>query len=187
MKKAVVFLADGCEMVEALTPVDLLRRAGVEVVTLSINGTDMVKSSHNVQIQADAVFTPEAAEHADIAILPGGMPGTLHLGQHEGVAAAVRRLYEEGKYVAAICAAPSVLGQMGLLNGKKAVCYPSFEDKLTGAEVLQEEVVVDGQVITSRGMGTAIPFGLAIIKELLGEEQAQNVRESIIFRMDSVK
>lgn len=182
MKKAIVFLADGCEMIEALTPVDLLRRAGVEVVTVSINGTETIESSHKVVIKADKVFTEDIADDADMVILPGGMPGTLNLGAHEGVTNIVTRFHEEGKFVAAICAAPSVLGQLGILKGKKAVCYPSFEEKLLGAEVTMDEVAVAGNVITSRGMGTAIPFALALIEALLDKETADKIGESIIYK-----
>lgn len=182
MKKAVVFLADGCEMVEALTPIDLLRRAGIEVLTVSINGREHIISSHNVEIKADRMFDEHVADHADMVILPGGMPGTLHLGEHKGVTDIVKRFHKEGKYISAICAAPSVLAAQGILEGKKAIAYPSFEEKLTGAEVVREEVVRDGNVITSRGMGTAIPFALALIEALMGQECAEKVKQDIIYK-----
>lgn len=181
MKKAVVFLADGCEMVEALTPVDLLRRAGAEVVTMSINGKEQIVSSHQVEIKADKKFDAAEAKEADIVILPGGMPGTKNLGAHEGVCNVVKERFTHGKYIAAICAAPSVFGQLGLLKGKKAVCYPSFEEKLEGAQVLTEKAVMDGNVITSRGMGTAIPFGLTIIEALFDKNKADEIAKSIVY------
>lgn len=183
MKKAIVFLADGCEMVEALTPVDLLRRAGVNVLTVSINGKETIESSHKVTIKADQIFSEDVAADADMLILPGGLQGTLNLAAHTGVTGMVKDFFEQGRYVAAICAAPSVFGELGILKGKKAVCYPSFEEKLLGAEVSMEEVAVDGNVITSRGMGTAIPFGLALIEVLLGKKTAEKTRESVIYRV----
>lgn len=182
MKKAIVFLADGCEMVEALTPVDLLRRAGVEVVTVSINGKESIISSHKVEIKADQIFEETVAKDADLVVLPGGMPGTRYLGDHAGVTNIVRKLYEEGKYIAAICAAPSVFAQLGLLQGKKAISYPSFEEKLTGAQIVRKEVVVDGNIITSRGMGTALSFGLALVEALMGKECASKIQQEVIFR-----
>lgn len=181
MKKAIVFLADGCEMVEALTPVDLLKRAGVEVVTVSVGKSEYIVSSHGVTIKADQMFADDVAEGADMVILPGGMPGTLHLGEHEGVTSIVKKFHEEGRYVAAICAAPSVLGALGVLKGRKAVCYPSFEEQLTGAQVTMDDVAVDGNVITSRGMGTAIPFALSLIEVLLGTEAAAKVKSDVIY------
>lgn len=182
MKKAIVFLADGCEMVEALTPVDLLRRVGVVVETVSINDTEMIESSHKVLIKADKVFDENVADDADMVVLPGGMPGTLNLRAHAGVAKIVTDFHKEGKFVAAICAAPSVLGELGVLQGKKATCYPSFEEKLMGADVIMDEVAVDGNVITSRGMGTAIPFALALVEALLDKETAAKLQEDVIYR-----
>lgn len=184
MKKAVVFLADGCEMVEALTPVDMLRRAGIEVVTVSITGSEKVVSSHKVGILADKVYEDGIADDADVVILPGGKLGTSNLGAHAGVTNTVKTFFENGKYIAAICAAPSIFGQMGLLNGKKAVCYPSFEEKLIGATVCKDEVMVDGNIITSRGMGTAIVFSKALIEVLLNKDIANAVTEEIIFQAE---
>lgn len=181
MKKVVVFLADGCEEVEALTPVDLLRRAGVTVTTVSVNGKKTVTGSHKIEFFADEMYFDGVAKDADMVILPGGMPGTLNLRNHKGVTDTVKEFCKNGKYIAAICAAPSVFGQLGLLEGKKAVCYPSFEEQLTNATVLYDEVAVDGNVITSRGMGTAIPFSLELIKLLCGEEKAKEIKEAIIF------
>lgn len=181
MKKAVIFLADGCEMVEALTPVDLLRRAGADVVTMSVGEKEYITSSHQVEIRADKKFDAAEAKAADVVILPGGMPGTKHLRAHEGVCNVVKERFAEGKYIAAICAAPSVFGQLGLLKGKKAVCYPSFEEQLEGAQVLTDEVVTDKNVITSRGMGTAIPFGLAVVEALFDKKKADEIAKSVIF------
>ena len=119
---------------------------------------------------------------ADLLVLPGGMPGTLHLGEHQGLAKLLGDFSARGKRIAAICAAPSVLGGLGLLKGKKAVCYPGFEDKLTGAAVETKEVVTDGNITTSRGLGTAIPFALELISLLFGEEKAEEIRKSVVYR-----
>lgn len=183
VKKAVVFLADGCEMIEALTPIDMLRRAQVEVVTVSINGKNTITSSHNVEIEADALFEENIAEGADIVILPGGSDGTENLYAHDGVRKIVKDFYDNGKYIGAICAAPTVFGRMGLLKEKKATCYPTLEHMLDCAQVLTEEVVVDENVITSRGMGTSIAFASAIIEKLLNKETAQRIEKSIIYKL----
>ena len=158
MKKTGVFLAEGFEEIEGLTVVDILRRAGIDVVTISVMGQKEVCGSHKITVLADALFEEVNFEEYEGIVLPGGMPGTTNLGGHSGVNQIIKSFAEQGKLVAAICAAPSVLGQAGILEGKKAACYPGFEDKLTGAEVTFEEVAEDGNVITSRGMGTAIPF-----------------------------
>ena len=164
MSRLGIFIADGCEEVEALTVVDIVRRAKLEIDMISINGTKQVTSSRNVTFMTDT--TKEEADFSayDGIILPGGMPGTVHLGEDDTVSQVIREFAKEGKLVAAICAAPSVLGQAGILNGKKAACHPGFEEKLTGAEVFFSPVVCDGNVITSRGMGTAVPFGLAVAR-----------------------
>ena len=143
---------------------DIVRRAKLEIDMISINGTKQVTSSRNVTFMTDT--TKEEADFSayDGIILPGGMPGTVHLGEDDTVSQVIREFEKEGKLVAAICAAPSVLGQAGILNGKKAACHPGFEEKLTGAEVFFSPVVCDGNVITSRGMGTAVPFGLAVAR-----------------------
>ena len=152
MSKIGIFMADGCEEIEGLTVVDVVRRAKMEIVMLSITGKKEVTSSHGVTFLADALAEETGYEDLDGIVLPGGMPGTMHFN------AVIRKFAEEGKLVAAICAAPSVLGAAGLLEGKHATCHPGFEEKLTGATTSADEVVVDGNIITSRGMGTAIPF-----------------------------
>lgn len=186
MSKVSVFFADGCEEVEALTVVDLLRRAGIHTDMVSITGNQLVTSSHQVGIQTDVLFEEMDFSDTDLLVLPGGMPGTLHLQAHEGLTTLLKKYDEEGKqgnnkYVAAICAAPSVLGGLGILKGRRACCYPGFEEKLTGAEVEESPAVRDGHVITGRGMGTAIPFGLKLIEVLCGAEKAEEVKKSIVF------
>lgn len=181
MKKTVVFLADGFEEIEGLTVVDLLRRAKIEVTTVSVMEGRSVTGAHQITVQADACFGDISYEDKDLLVLPGGMPGTTNLAAHKGLTELLVRFAEEGHMIAAICAAPSVLGELGLLEGKKAVCYPGFEEKLLGAEVTENKVEISGNVTTSRGLGTAIPFALALIRQMKGEEEAESVKKSIIY------
>lgn len=181
MAKVGIFMADGCEEIEALTVVDMLRRAGIEIEMISITGNEKINGAHGIRIISDIMKENADYKSYDGIILPGGMPGTLNLGNDEMVQRVIKK-FSENKLIAAICAAPSVLGMAGLLKGKKATCYPSFEEKLLGATCVEDSVVTDGNVITSRGMGTAIDFSLAIIKYFLGEEKAQEMSKSIIYR-----
>lgn len=181
MKKVSVFFADGCEEIEALTVVDVLRRAGIHVDMVSVTGTKRITGAHQIRIETDIVFEEMDFTGTNLLVLPGGMPGTLRLREHEGLCELLRTYDKENKYVAAICAAPSVLGELGILKGKRACCYPSFEEKLTGADVKMDPVVWDGHVITSRGMGTAISFALKLIEVLCGNEKAEEVRQSILY------
>lgn len=181
MKKVSVFFADGCEEVEALTVVDLLRRAGVHTEMVSVTGNEWVTSSHQVKIHTDRLFEEMDFSGMDMLVLPGGMPGTLHLQEHEGLSDLLVKFHKEGRDVAAICAAPSVLGSLGILEGKQACCYPGFEEKLKGASVCFEPAIQDGNVITGRGMGTAIPFGLKLIEVLCGSEKVKEIKKGILF------
>lgn len=182
MDKVYVFLADGFEEIEGLTVVDILRRAGISVEMISVTGEKKITGSHGIVTEADALFEKTDFAGAAMYVLPGGMPGTKHLGAHAGLRELLMQAETEGKKVAAICAAPSVLGDLGLLNGHRAVCYPGFEERLTGAQVTQEEVEVSGNVTTSRGMGTAIPFALALVGQLASQEKADDLGRSIIWR-----
>ena len=181
MKKIGVFMADGCEEIEALTVVDIARRAGIETAMISVSGKKEVTSSHNVTFATDIPAEFMDYDLLDAIVLPGGMPGTLNLGANSYVQSVIADFAAQGKLVAAICAAPSVLGEAGLLRGKKATCYPGFEDKLLGATVVMNSVAKDGNIITSRGMGTAIEFALAIVEYLLGAEDAYRIRKGIIY------
>lgn len=183
MKKIGIFMADGCEEIEGLTVVDIVRRAKMEIVMISITGKREVTSSHQVTFLIDALAAEVDYDTLDGIVLPGGMPGTLNLQADETVNKVIRQFAAEGKLVCAICAAPSVLGAAGILEGKWATCHPGFEEKLTGAKVEEKEVVVDGNVITSRGMGTAIPFALSLVSQLVSEEKAQELAQSIIFKV----
>lgn len=181
-RKICVFLADGFEEIEGLTVVDLLRRAGAEVTTVSITGQYIIHGAHGINVQADKLFEEMDYTEQDMAVLPGGMPGTLRLGEHEGLKAVLNQFYQNEKFIAAICAAPSVLGKLGFLNGRKATSYPGFEEQLLGAELVTEPVAVSDFVITSRGLGTAIDFSLALIKVLLGSEKAESIKSAIIYQ-----
>lgn len=181
MSKIGIFFADGCEEIEGLSVVDICRRADLEIVTISIMGRAEVTGSHQITFSTDTVFEDVDFKELDGVILPGGMPGTIHLGEHEGVNSVIKEFAKEGKLVAAICAAPSVLGAAGILQGKTAVCHPGFEEKLTGANVKFENVAVDGNVITSRGMGTAFDFGLAIAGYFKEESAVEDVRLHMVY------
>lgn len=181
MAKIYVFLADGCEEVEALTPVDLLRRAGHEVCTVSVMGRERIRGSHNIEITADAKIENTEAEDGDLLLLPGGMPGTRYLGECGKLREMLLDQNRKGKRIAAICAAPSVLGKLGLLKGKRAVCYPGFEEQLEGAEVLKIPAVTDGNITTARGVGAAIDFGLDLVKLLNGEKAAEELARQIVY------
>lgn len=182
MSKACIFLADGFEEIEGLTVVDILRRAGVEIHMVSITGETKVTGSHGIEIKCDTCIGQENFSETELFVLPGGMPGTKNLGACKALTELLTASFESGKKLAAICAAPSVLGDLGILKGKKACCYPGFEEHLTGAQVVFDQVAQDGNVTTSRGMGTAIPFALSLVSQLVSEEKAQELAQSIIFK-----
>lgn len=177
-----LFLAEGFEEIEALTVVDLLRRAQIDIKTVSITGAKKVTGSHNIAVEADTLFENEKFEQVDMLVLPGGMPGTKHLGEHDGLVQLLKDNFKENKKIAAICAAPSVLGMNGLLEGKKATCYPGFEDKLVGAVYTGKGAEEDGNIITGKGMGTAIDFSLKIIEKLKDKAQADKIADSICYK-----
>lgn len=181
MAKVYIFLANGFEEIEGLTVVDLLRRAQIDVEMVSIEESIHVTGSHNISVKADCLFKKAKFDEADMLVLPGGMPGTIHLLHHVELVEKIKEFHRAGKMLGAICAAPSVLGACGVLTGKKAVCYPGFEEKLLGAHVEYQPVIQDGNVITSRGMGTAIDFGLKIIEHFSGKKKADEIKESIIY------
>ena len=181
MKRAVILFAEGYETVEALLVVDLLRRGGVEVTMASITEDEFVRSSHGVNVEMDAVLGEVDVLDYDAIILPGGMPGTRYLAAYKPLTDLLESFYNKGGKVAAICAAPSIFAQLGFLKGRKATSYPSFMDKLEGAVTTEEPVAVDGNVTTSRGLGTAIDFALSLIGQLEGMEKAKEIGESIVY------
>ena len=182
MKKIGVFFAEGYEEIEALTVVDLCRRAGIEVSMVSVGAEKKATGSHNITVEMDQMFDEVDFETLDMIVLPGGMPGTRNLEAHAGLMEKVDAFFAAGKYVAAICAAPSVFGHRGIVKGKKACCYPGFEKDMEGAAVSYESVCIDGNVITSRGMGTAIDFALAIIGVICDYEVADEKAKSILYK-----
>ena len=173
-----VFLANGFEEVEALTPVDFLRRCELDVRTVGVNGS-VATGSHRIAVACDMTVEEMDISAADAVILPGGMPGTLNLEACPQVQEAVRWCAEHDKWVGAICAAPSVLGHMGLLEGKKATCFPGFEQELEGAELAPGFVCRDGLLVTGKGPGASLEFALEIVRMLKGEDTAQKVRVSM--------
>ena len=181
-KKVAVFLADGFEEVEAITPVDLLQRAGIAVDTVSITDDNLVESARKVKILVDKVIGEIDFSEYDMLVMPGG-PGTGNYFKSQLLLDNVLKFSKdtENKRVAAICAAPTVLASLGILEGKNAVCFPACEDDLLkGKAILKKEAVVDGNIITSRSAGTAIDFSLAIIGELLGKEAAERIAKEIV-------
>lgn len=185
MAKVYVFLADGFEDVEALIPIDVLRRGGAEVVTVSTTDFPLVESAHGVSIEADLQFDQVDTSDADLLMLPGGMPGAANLYAHEGVCKAVCAQAAAGKKVAAICAAPAVvLAQLGLLQGKKATCYPGFEQVLkeSGAQYTADLVTVDGNITTAEGPAAAFPYAYELLKQLVDKATSDQIAEGMRFK-----
>ena len=175
-----MFLADGFEEVEALCPLDILRRAGLEVTTVGIGGKDIIQGAHGITVHADIPDVMYRDSSPEMLILPGGMPGSKNLDESRIVDAALRAASRKGAYLAAICAAPMVLGKRGYLKGKKAVCFPGFEECLTGANVDERKTVVrDGNIVTAKGMGAAFDFGLELVRCLKDDDTAENIKKSV--------
>ncbi len=173
-----VFLADGFEEVEALAPVDVLRRVGAEVQTVGVYSKN-ITGSHNVTVTADITADELTQDGLEAVILPGGMPGTLNLEKSEAVQKYIDYAVENDLYVCAICAAPSILGHKNLLNGKRATCFPGFEKDLYGAVYTGESAVADGKIITGKGAGAAMEFGLLIAEKIYGQDIADKTRKSL--------
>lgn len=173
------FLADGFEEVEAIAPIDMLRRAGVEVKTVGVTG-DVIDGRHGIKVIPDVDIKDIILDDSlEAVILPGGLPGATNLEESDGVQKAIDFADEKGKYICAICAAPQILGHKGLLDGKKAIAYPSFESELKGATISEEYVVLDGNIITAKGAGVATQFGLKIVSVLKSEELAEEIGKAI--------
>lgn len=180
MKTVFVFLATGFEEMEALTPMDVLRRAGLNVKTVSVMDERTVTGAHGVPVVADLMFADINPEDAEMILLPGGMPGTANLDAHRGLGELVETFAAGGKPLAAICAAPLVLGNRGLLRGKKATCYPGFESYLKGAEYTAALVEVDGDFITGKGPGAALAFAFAIVEKYVGTAKVQELKQAMM-------
>ena len=181
--KTAIFFADGCEEIEGLTVVDLLYRAGIPCTKVSINEIPEVTSSHEVTFRTDTTIAELDFDEYDMLILPGGVPGTPNLRACEKLMKQVVSFYESGKQIAAICAAPGIFAELGLLKGIPATCNPTRDQLLqeSGALLSHDKVVISGNIITSRAMGTAIPFGLAIVAHYLGEDTARALGENVLY------
>ena len=179
MKAVCIFLAEGFEEMEAMFPLDIMRRGGLNVKTVSVTGNKTVISSHQVPIVADLLFEELKEEDVEMIVLPGGLPGATNLDAHAGLDKLIMSFAAAGKPLAAICAAPMVLGKLGLLKGKKATCYPSFEQYLDGAECVNAHVVRDGNIITGMGPGAAMEFALTIVDLLVGKEKVDELVEAM--------
>lgn len=178
--KVYIFLADGFEELEALAPLDILRRAGFEVETVSITKDMEVVGSHGLRVICDTTINLISPEIAELMILPGGMPGSENLAASEELAKILTKQNEEGKWLAAICAAPFVLGQLNILQGKQATCYPGYEQYLQGAEFVEKPVVVSQNVITGNGAGAAVRFAFTIVAKLKGQRVADFLAEKMM-------
>jgi len=179
--KVYEFLADGFEEVEALAPVDILRRGGVEILTVSVTGRKEVESAHHVTFLADLAFEEADLSDAAMLLLPGGLPGATNLNDHEGVRQALVSQIEAGRRVGAICAAPLVLGGLGLLRGKKATCYPGFEKYLDGADYTADLVTTDGLITTGKGPAAAFEYSYEILSFFKGQDTADSIRKGMMY------
>jgi len=182
-KKVLVFFADGCEEIEALAPVDMLRRAGADVTIVGVRGKTQV-SSHGISVNTDIALSELGTEKDfDMIVLPGGIPGTNHLDASEEVDRYIKRAVEEGKFIGAICAAPSiVLGSRNLLDHKKATCYPGMEPGMKGHIQTDKKVVVDGKIITAAGVGVSVEFGLTLVGALYGKRVQDDLAKKVVLK-----
>jgi 4-methyl-5(b-hydroxyethyl)-thiazole monophosphate biosynthesis len=178
--KVYVHFANGFEEIEALTVVDILRRAGIHTETVSVSGDFMVTGAHGVPVQTDILFDEADYENCSMIVLPGGMPGTTNLATHEGLTQKIKEFANSKKWIAAICAAPMVLGELGLLKGKTAVIYPGMEENLINAKIGRNNVEIDEMVITSKGPGTAIEFALTLVKVLKDMSTVNQLKSAML-------
>lgn len=176
-----VFLADGFEEIEAIAPIDIFRRAGLNVTTVSVNGKQVVAGAHGIPVLSDAVFEDIRFANDSLLFLPGGLPGTYNLDAHRGLKDLLATQAEQGKEIAAICAAPSILGKMGVLENKEAICYPGFEAELLKAKLSVNKIVKSDNIFTAKAAGVAIPFALKIVEEIKGKEIAEKISKGIFF------
>ncbi len=183
MPRVAVILADGFEEVEAIAVIDVLRRAEIDTVIAGLHAGP-ITSARNVKVVPDTVIDTVKADDFDMIVLPGGQPGSDNLNADPRVHKLVKSFSEKGKLTGAICAAPYVLANAGVLQGKRATAYPSYKDKLGGAKYEEKSVVVDGRVLTSRGAGTALAFGLAIVEKLISKEKALKIKDSMLVAGD---
>ncbi len=178
--RILLFLAEGFEEIEAVAPIDVFRRAGIDVTTVSVSDKLTVTGAHGIGVNADVIFEKADLSGDFLIYLPGGMPGTTNLDNHTGLKKLIEKQAAKGATIAAICAAPSILGKMGLLKEKEAICYPGFESFLTDAKISSSTIVKSGNILTAKGPGVAIPFALKIVEELKGKDTAQQVANGMI-------
>lgn len=180
MNNILLFLAPGFEEIEAVATIDILRRAGLDVKSVSITGDHQVTGSHGISVIADCLYPEIDFADTEMIVLPGGMPGTKNLNVHEGLKAALLKHAKAGKPLAAICAAPMILGQLGILEGREATCYPGNEIHLKGAILSEYMVVQDGTIITASGPGVAAEFALQIVEHFLGEAKMEEISKALL-------
>ena len=183
MPRVAVILADGFEEVEAIAVIDVLRRADIDTVVAGLHDGH-ITSARNVKVIPDTVIDTVRADDFDMIVLPGGQPGSDNLNADPRVKELIKSFSQKGKFTAAICAAPYVLAAAGVLAGKRATSYPSYKDRLGGALYEERSVVADGNVLTSRGAGTALTFGLAIVERLISKEKAQNIKDAMLIHYE---
>jgi len=176
-----VHLAEGFEEIEAVSIIDVLRRADIETIVVSVSGSLDVTGAHGLGIKADKLFEEIDYKNTEMIILPGGMPGASNLNDHSGLRSKIKEFNKEGKPLGAICAAPMVFGSTGVIQDKNATCFPGFEDRLTGAKVTGSEVEVAGKIVTGKGPGVAIKFALQIVEMLKGKKVRDEVAEKMIY------
>jgi 4-methyl-5(b-hydroxyethyl)-thiazole monophosphate biosynthesis len=176
-----IFLAEGFEEIEVICVLDLLRRSEIDVQTVSIKADRLVTGAHKIQIMADLLLTEIRYEDFTGIILPGGMPGTSNLAKCKPLLEFLIEAHKDEKLIGAICAAPSILGDLGILEGRKAVCYPGYESKLKGATIVEDAAVRDGHIFTSKSAGTAIDFSIKLIKHLKSKEDSLNIKRAILY------
>jgi 4-methyl-5(b-hydroxyethyl)-thiazole monophosphate biosynthesis len=180
MKKICIHLITGFEEIEAIVPGDILRRAGLEVEFVSLTKELLVEGAHQISVKADLLFEEVNYNFVDVILLPGGMPGASNLCEHKGLNEVIRKFHESGKYLAAICAAPMVLGKLGIMQGLKATCFAGFEKYLPGTEIVHRPVVVCNNFITARGPGSALKFGLKLVEIIKGKENADRIASAMV-------
>jgi 4-methyl-5(b-hydroxyethyl)-thiazole monophosphate biosynthesis len=180
--KVFIFLAEGFEETEAIGTIDVLRRGDLEVTTVSVTGKNAVTGAHGIPVVADKLFAETDFSGGQMLVFPGGMPGAGNLNAHEGLKALIQQYHVENKKLSAICAAPLILGGLGLLRGKKATAYPGFENTLQGAQVVGDKVVKAGNIITGKGPGFVFDFALAIVAELQGQDKADEVAAGLLLK-----
>lgn len=180
MSKAAIFLATGFEEIEAVSIMDVLRRGGIELDIVSVSGMEYVEGAHGIVVKSDALFFSIDFSEYDLFLLPGGMPGTLNLSKHEGLCQLLKEVSEQGKHIGAICAAPSVLGQLRLLEERQVTCYPGFEDQCYGADMIDADVVRDKNLITGKGAGVAMKFAFEVLRWYKTEPEVDKLEKAMI-------